>query len=798
MAAGQLDLRQGGLRSALPQRRWDSSLLVEPEAAARRARQSESDIAASQNHVVTEEVPEQPKGDAPRTRWAGPGSGYPRPTRGPYDVKQSFQTQTLPSASTSRPRVNVVWHKMSDLRLHDHEPVSRAHLEQPRLPVVHMHVFDPFWFGYTRLGRFRKTGSVRGRFWLECVEDLRNSLETRGQHLFLRFGMSAAAALQQLTAQVQIATVFTFAEVCSEELQQEAEFEEALRQLGGSAKLVRCWGYTLHHIDDLAQGCGKPPERWINPSLSFGSFKREIRSCRVRPVAAEWQHLPKSGGLSRPPDVDEAWWGDVPSLAALGYSREELCEAEEARSLSAIPWRGGESLALARLQAYIWERRALKQYVGTTDWTANGKCTAPNDQTSKLSPYLAFGCLSPRLLYWEIQRFEKGDRCKGAKGLINSLLWRDFYRFIVHYAWGNRMYHLYGPMNCGSVPGGHKTPTKWCCKHYNNLFGGSDPRLWTWEKNLEKFGKWASGTTGFPFVDAAMLELKQTGYMLHLNRETVGWFFVRDLQTDWRLAAEWFESRLLDYDCVLNWGNWAYFILTQLPAREDDRPGGGPRYTLPRYSPYLMATQVLGWGRDHDPSAGYVKKWIRSLGSLPAELAREPWKLQAGDLDLEPLSDDFWSCATCTLHNPPTNRRCEACNSRRPACSSANTTALGIYAEQPMVPPPPEDSMGLCANCGSVDAGWASEEAVFYCETCWAQWATDTVTLGGDALRARPLSELGESQISDGWALVPDAALLGPVGGEGGTAGELAKPPPVAKKGGRWGVRDRTDKVAGG
>ena len=49
-------------------------------------------------------------------------------------------------------------------------------------------------------------------------------------------------------------------------------------------------------------------------------------------------------------------------------------------------------------------------------------------------------------------------------------------------------------------------------------------------------------------------EPEETGYMLHLNRETVGWFFMRDLQLDWRLAAEWFESRLLDHDCVLNWG----------------------------------------------------------------------------------------------------------------------------------------------------------------------------------------------------------------------------------------------------
>ena len=89
-----------------------------------------------------------------------------------------------------------------------------------------------------------------------------------------------------------------------------------------------------------------------------------------------------------------------------------------------------------------------------------------------------------------------------------------------------------------------------------------------------------------------MLELRETGYMHHLSRETAGWFFVRDLRLDWRLGAEWFESCLVDYDCVLNWGNWAYFILHQLPARVDDRPGGGPRYTLPRYSDHLMTSQV--------------------------------------------------------------------------------------------------------------------------------------------------------------------------------------------------------------
>jgi len=611
---------------------------------------------------------------------------------------------------------------------------------------------------------------------MESVEDLKNSLEALGQRLFLRCGTSAEA-FGELAACCEISKVFTFAEVCSEELALEAEVERTLQQVTG-AQLVRCWGYTLHHIDDL-QDCGKPPERWITPYLTFGNFKREIAACKVRAVGSEWQKLLKGDTtfvLQEPPKTDLDW-GHVPSLRELGFSPDEILDADQCREKSAIPWQGGESIALARMQQYLWERSALKQYVGTTDWTASGKCGASNDQTSKLSPYLAFGCVSPRLLYWEISRFEKGNRCKGAKGLINSLLWRDFYRFIVFFAWGDRLYHLYGPMSCGSVPGGHKLPTKWCCKHYNNLFGGSDPRLWTWEKDFRKFRRWAEGCTGYPFVDAAMTELKETGYMLHLNRETVGWFFVRDLQLDWRLAAEWFESRLLDYDCVLNWGNWAYFILTQLPAREDDRPGGGPRYTLPRYSPYLMATQVLLWGKEHDPDGRYVKKWISSLQALPAELCREPWRVDCMDIS----QDGFWSCSACTLENPLKHRSCDACRAPRPKmdCKSCETSL--VYTE-PMVPPPPEDLEGLCENCGRRAAGCSSEGA-FYCELCWWEWLPESELM----IHAPKISPSMDAD--SGWSLVPSQAL----------PKQSQSQVKVQRKGGRWQVKgDRGDKLAGG
>lgn len=172
------------------------------------------------------------------------------------------QLRTAASSSTSRgspgpkPRVNVVWHKMSDLRLHDHEALARAHLDSALavptendgismveiiffeehiclwfygsfvflrilwvfdftqvvilsmiaqgLPVIHLHVLEKFWFGRTRLGGFRKTGAVRCRFWLESVEDLKASLESRGQQLFLRYGSWAAASLKDVDVMVAV------------------------------------------------------------------------------------------------------------------------------------------------------------------------------------------------------------------------------------------------------------------------------------------------------------------------------------------------------------------------------------------------------------------------------------------------------------------------------------------------------------------------------------------------------------------------------------------------------------------
>eukprot|EP00927_Polykrikos_kofoidii_P068797 TRINITY_DN64133_c0_g1_i1.p1 TRINITY_DN64133_c0_g1~~TRINITY_DN64133_c0_g1_i1.p1 ORF type:complete len:873 (+),score=104.95 TRINITY_DN64133_c0_g1_i1:105-2723(+) len=795
LAVGEhrLNTRQGGMQL--------TQTLARPN---RWEKRSEAEMAAtscSRSNVYSHASSVPPHIAEDAHRWAGPGASWPQPTHAAPSTDTCSIAVTpneIANCSTSRPRVNVVWHKHSDLRIHDHEPVSQAHLERPLLPVVHMHVFDPIWFGKTKLGGFPKTGALRAVFWQQCVDDLRASLRNRGQELFIRTGMSAAAALRELATFVDVIRVFAYSEVCSEELAQEAQFEAALRELSGvHGCFVRCWGYTLHHIEDLKQGLRQPPEKLITPYMSFGTFKKVVSTCRVRPVAYEWQSKVHSSGFSMAPLPDTVApmdWGHVPSLDDLGFSQEDAQLAKSPDPRAQFLWHGGESRALARLEDYIWNLGALWRYVGTTDWSVGGKCSDTSiNQTTKLSPYLAFGCVSPRLVYWEALRFEKEDRCKGVRGLINSLLWRDFYRFIVHFAWGTRLFHLYGPTSCGSVPNGHTVPTKWCCKHYNNIFGGSDPRLWDWEKDSAKLRRWTDGRTGYPFVDASMLELAKTGYMHHLNRETVGWFFVRDLRLDWRLAAEWFESCLVDYDCVLNWGNWVYFILTQLPARMDDRPGGGPRYTLPRYSPYLMATQVLEWGSTHDPSASFVKKWLPQLLSFSPQRAREPWRRAnslAGEVDDEAFeiyeflnsvsAEDAcaagWACEACTLENPLAHGVCGACGTRRPrlrgavarlgvSCSAdRQTDDIGIYEKPPIVPPPPDSEgegscvLGECAECALDAIGWAGDDGVFFCGKCWNGWAavmaeSETKEVGRhESLRPRNAS-------GTGWSLVPLAAL---------------------------------------
>ncbi|CAN0296193.1 unnamed protein product, partial [Chrysoparadoxa australica] len=187
------------------------------------------------------------------------------------------------------------------------------------------------------------------------------------------------------------------------------------------------------------------------------------------------------------------------------------------------PYTGGESAGRARVRHYFWDTEALADY----KQTRNG-LLGP-DFSSRFSPWLALGCLSPRQLMAEIQRFEREVVANESTYWLGfELLWREFFRWILR-AYGGRLFRRAGILNRQDRPRA---------------------------RDDDRFAAWREGRTGMPFVDANMRELAATGYMCNRGRQNAASFFARDLGQDWRRGAAWFESRLVDYDVASNWGNW--------------------------------------------------------------------------------------------------------------------------------------------------------------------------------------------------------------------------------------------------
>jgi deoxyribodipyrimidine photo-lyase len=190
-----------------------------------------------------------------------------------------------------------------------------------------------------------------------------------------------------------------------------------------------------------------------------------------------------------------------------------------------------------------------------TNYDSNTK-----DKTSLLSPYLKFGCLSSREVYWFIRKkFGK----KLNETFLRQLIWRDFY------------YQLY--------------------LNNNELFYTKNPN-YKWNNNSDWFNKWCNGKTGFPIVDSAMRELNKTGCMHNRLRLVVSCFLVKTLYIDWRKG----EKYLLDYDPILNNANWQWITGT-LPGSKQ------PWFRI--ISPWIQSKKF-----DHD--AEYIKEWIKELSNV--------------------------------------------------------------------------------------------------------------------------------------------------------------------------------------
>uniref|UniRef100_A0A1A8F894 Cryptochrome DASH n=1 Tax=Nothobranchius korthausae TaxID=1143690 RepID=A0A1A8F894_9TELE len=356
-----------------------------------------------------------------------------------------------------------------------------------------------------------------------------------------------------------VSSVAFHEEVTSEELGVERKLKEVCTQL--KVKVHTFWGSTLYHRDDL------PFHHMSRLPDVYTQFRKEVESrSRVRPVFPTPERL-----NPLPPGVEG---GDVPTAEDLQQT-EPLTDPR-----SAFPCSGGESHALARLKHYFWDTDKVASYKETR----NGLIGV--DFSTKLSPWLAIGCISPRYIYHQIKRYEEERTAnQSTYWVIFELLWRDYFRF-VGVKYGNKIF----------------------------LIKGLQDKPVPWKKDTKLFDAWKEGRTGVPFVDANMRELALTGFMSNRGRQNVASFLTKDLGLDWRLGAEWFEYLLIDHDVCSNYGNWLYSAGIGNDPRENRK--------------FNMIKQAL----DYDSNGDYVRQWVPELNAVRGADVHTPWNLSSAAL----------------------------------------------------------------------------------------------------------------------------------------------------------------------
>jgi deoxyribodipyrimidine photo-lyase len=458
----------------------------------------------------------------------------------------------------------LLWHRQ-DLRVNDHAPLTQ--IGEERAELIPLYCFDDREFALTPTG-LAKTGVFRTQFLIESVTDLRQQYRSLGADLLVRQG-KVAEIIPALIEELSIDRVYFHTYPTSEELSIEQAIIAQIQIPHRS-----WWGHTLYLPDDLPFQINELPELFTKfrkiveastpqQNTSNSSTKKNSKGSLPVKVRAP---LPAPQSLKSVASEP----GRIPTLADFGFT------TPQPDSRGVMTFHGGETAGMARLQQYFWQQDLLKQYKETR----NGMMGA--DYSSKFSPWLALGCLSPRSIYAEVQKYEQ-ERVQNDSTywLIFELLWRDYFALIAA-KHGNKIFQVSG------------------------LSGIKIP----WQHDRQRFDLWCRGKTGFPLVDANMRELAATGFMSNRGRQNVASFLTKNLGIDWRWGAAWFESLLIDYDVASNWGNWNYAAGVGNDAR-------GFRF----FNIYKQA-------KDYDPQGEYVKLWLPELAGVPGVKVHDPSKLQ--------------------------------------------------------------------------------------------------------------------------------------------------------------------------
>ena len=387
------------------------------------------------------------------------------------------------------------WYR-NDLRSQDH--AALAHAASKGMNVLPLYILpNEEMF---RLSKLLRLGKHRKQFLYQTLNELADFWKKQGTKLLIIQG-KPEEIIPQLFLNYSVAELSFANAIASEELAQEHAVELALND--EKISIFKFYDDFLIHPDDLFCLPSQVPDVFTN-------FRKQV----------------EANLIIRPP-FDQNFPKGYPHHEQ-GISLEQLLHHENVLMdpRSAFPFSGGERQAQKRIQDYFFTNKFILQYKETR----NGSLGA--DYSTKFSPWLALGAVSPRQIYAELIKFEQQYGAnESTYWLVFELLWRDYFRYML-------------------------------IKYGEKLFFKNGLNIYNPKREIvqsdELFQSWIQGKTGDDFVDACMHELAATGFMSNRGRQNVASYLVHQLKLDWRLGAEYFESMLLDYDVASNWGNWAY------------------------------------------------------------------------------------------------------------------------------------------------------------------------------------------------------------------------------------------------
>ncbi|MER6455525.1 deoxyribodipyrimidine photo-lyase [Streptomyces sp900105245] len=420
----------------------------------------------------------------------------------------------------------------ADLRLHDHPPL-RAALEGGHevvpLFVRDSGIADPFRGAPNRLA-----------FLDDCLRDLDAGLRSRGGRLVVRSGDVVEEVCKAVT-EADADDVHMAADVSAYAHLRERRLRSALEAEGRRL-----------HVHDTVTTAVAPGA--VTPASSdhfavFTPYYRQWSGRRLRDTlgAPRAVRVPAGVGSEK-----------LPSRSAAGVS-PGLAE-------------GGETLGRKRLAA--WLRSGVAAYEDRHDDMAG-------DATSRLSPFLHFGTLSPVEVVHRVRRVGG----PGAEAFVRQVAWRDFHRQVL-------------AARTDAATADYRT------KH---------DRWRSARTAREDVEAWRAGRTGYPVVDAAMRQLRHEGWMHNRARLLTASFLAKTLYVDWRIGARHFLDLLVDGDIANNQLNWQWVAGTGT----DTRPN--------------RVLNPLTQGKRHDPDGAYVRRWVPELADIEGGAVHEPWKLSGRD-----------------------------------------------------------------------------------------------------------------------------------------------------------------------